>query len=505
MTSLLQLSGIARSFPGREVLSGVDLEVGQAEIVGLIGENGAGKSSLAGIVAGSATPDGGAMALFGVSYRPDSAAAARALGVDVVQQRIELDQDSTVAAAIFRGTFQQNRSQEELRRAARWALGDVGLDLDPDQLIADVPRPLWGLVEAARMLAGDAHLVIMDEVSAPLTVKEIGNLHDLARRLTRQGRSVLYVSHRLSEVLAICDRVAVLRDGLIAVDRPAAELTVDDLAAAMVSTGDATARAGAPARASAPLPTAVTAAAEPRSPGGPDPMLRVRGLQVDTRVRDVDLDLWAGEIIGLTGNRDSGVHQIAGALVGQTPHTAVELTVHGEARIIDSPEAAAALRISYFSEDDEVLGIDSSESIARSMMTAGWDDGTDFYQEVESLRSIIDTIQKLEVRARSIRQRVGSLSGGDQHKLSLAKWIAADSDIMVLNSPTRGLDVWAQREMRQMLQEAMNRGAAAIVVSVDPDELRQWCSRIAVIENGTVARWLDPDGLVTDWGSEATG
>lgn len=504
MSSLLQLAGIRRSFPGREVLVGVDLRVGQAEIVGLVGENGAGKSSLAGIVSGTAQPNSGSMSLFGVGYGPQTPEQARALGVDVVQQRIELDPTATVAASVFRGTLQEGRTQDELRRAARWALGDVGLDLDPDQLIGEVPRPLWGLVEAARMLAGDAHLVVMDEVSAPLTVKEIGNLHDLARRLTRQGRSVLYVSHRLSEVLAICDRVAVLRDGVIALDRPSAELTVDDLATAMVSTGDARARAATTApRHLAPLPTELPAT--PQIGDRSDPMVRLRGLTVDSRVHDVDLDLWAGEIIGLTGHRDSGVHQIAGALVGQTAHTARELTVHGETRVIDSPEAAAALRIAYFSEDDEVLGIDSSESIARSMMTAGWDEGTDFDQEVASLRSIIATIQKLEVRAKSIRQRVGSLSGGDQHKLSLAKWIASDSDIMVLNAPTRGLDVWAQREMRQVLQEAMNRGAAAIVVSVDPDELRQWCSRVAVIENGTVARWLTPDLITTEWSSPAAG
>ena len=343
--TLLQVEGLSRSFGARRVLRDVSFSLAAGEVVGLVGANGAGKSTLGDIVAGITAPDSGTMTLQGRAYAPLSAEDARHLGVGVVEQLIRIDPELTVAQAVFRGTARAGRPQAELRRQAQVLLSEVTLDIDPDTVVGELPHFVYGLVEIARMLAEDTRLVVLDEVSAALLPAEVTGLHAVADRLRRQGRGVLYISHRLPEMLQVVDRVLVLREGRIALDAPSSSLDPVRLAAATIE-----GTTPVPLPRTAPQP-ASPAAPQAAVPARPDPaegevVLQIRNLRVPGHVDGVDLDLRRGEIIGLTGHRSSGVREIAEALSGELPAITDEVVLHGEhrstGRAEEAPDPAAA-------------------------------------------------------------------------------------------------------------------------------------------------------------------
>ncbi|SNS37152.1 ribose transport system ATP-binding protein [Geodermatophilus pulveris] len=495
--ALLQVERLTKSFGGRRVLRDVSFGIDGGEIVGLVGSNGAGKSTLGDILAGVTAADSGQMTLSGHPYAPLSAADARLLGVDVVQQQVRIDPGLTVAQAVVRGTSQSGRPQPELRRQAGVLLAEVGLDVDPDTRVGDLPYFVHGLVETARVLAEDTRFVVLDEVSAALLPLEVTRLHAVAGRLSRQGRGVLYISHRLPEMLEVVDRVLVLRDGVIALDSPADCLDPVRLAAETM---------GEPVSLPAPRVAATLARSAPddvpvRASTWPAPAddvaLRVRNLRVPGRVEGVDLLLRHGEVVGLTGHRSSGVREIAGALSGELPAVTGEVVLHGEHRTL-GPAAGEALRLPAYHPDDDADGVDPGETIARTLTQEPWGALSDLRREIASLRGVIRTVHRLDVKTLSIRTVFGALSGGDQHKLALARWMASAQDVVVLHEPTRGLDVRSRQQVRQLLDEATAHGTSVVVVSVDPDELAECCDRVGIVSGGRVARWIDTRELAVD-------
>ncbi|MGY1650895.1 ATP-binding cassette domain-containing protein [Geodermatophilus sp. SYSU D01119] len=502
--ALLQVEGLRKSFGARRVLRDVSFSVDEGEVVGLVGTNGAGKSTLGDVLAGITAADAGAMTLMGHPYAPLSPDDARHLGVGVVQQLVRIDPGLTVAQAVFRGTPQAGRPQAELRRQAQVLLGEVALDVDPDTLIGDLPHFVHGLVETARVLAEDTRMVVLDEVSAALLPLEVSSLHAVTGRLSRQGRGVLYISHRLPEMLEVVDRVLVLRDGRIALDRPAADLDPVRLAAETVGEpvslpAPRAASAAAPEPAGAePVPTAAAPArTSSRLAPSDEVALRVRNLRVPGAVEGVDLVLRRGEVIGLTGHRSSGVREIAGALSGELPAITDELVLHGEERCLGEDEAA--LHLPAYRPDDDAYGVDPGETIARTLSQEAWGALTDVRSEIATLRGVIRTVHQLDVKTLSIRTMFGALSGGDQHKLALARWMSsAPRDVVVLHEPTRGLDVRARTQVRKLLDEATADGTSVVVVSVDPDELAECCDRVGIVSGGRVARWIDTNELALD-------
>jgi ribose transport system ATP-binding protein len=506
--TLLQVQGLTKSFGARRVLRDVSFSVGEGEIVGLVGTNGAGKSTLGDVLAGITAADGGTMTLMGHPYAPLSVEDARHLGVGVVQQLVRIDPGLTVAQAVFRGTTQAGRPQAELRPQAQVLLAEVALDVDPDTLVGDLPHFVHGLVETARVLAEDTRLVVLDEVSAALLPLEVSRLHAVTGRLSRQGRGVLYISHRLPEMLEVVDRVLVLREGRIALDSASADLDPVRLAAETV---------GAPVTLPPPRVASVAPPAPQGSPAGDDApqelvparataralpaqdevALRVRNLRVPGRVEGVDLLLHRGEVIGLTGHRSSGVAEIADALTGELPAVTDELLLHGEPRSL-GPADDRGLRLPAYHPDEDAYGVDPGETIARTLTQEAWGALTDIRKEIASLRGVIRTVHRLDVKTLSISTVFGALSGGDQHKLALARWMASAHDVVVLHEPTRGLDVRARMQVRQLLDEATAHGTSVVVVSVDPDELAECCDRVGIVSGGRVARWIDTRELAVD-------
>ncbi|SCX48818.1 ribose transport system ATP-binding protein [Klenkia marina] len=504
---LLQVDGLAKAYGSRRVLQDVSFSVAAGEVVGLVGANGAGKSTLGDVVAGRYAPDAGRMTVLGHPYAPLSAADARHLGVGAVEQLVRLDPELTVARAVCRDTELAGAPDSRVRARARAVLADVGLDLDPDQLVADVPRFVHGLVEAARVLAEDTRLVVMDEVSAALTPSEVEGLHAIARRLRSQGRGVLYISHRLPEMLAVVDRVLVLREGRIALDAPAASLEPAGLA---VATLDGAVPAARPqslpwgTSSAAPVvipqarpapedsPAVVVPATTTRPEPSSDVALEVRNLRVPGSSAGIDLRLRRGEVLGLTGRRRSGLQEIAGALTGELPAQCDGVAVRGQERPVPAQPGSAPLRLAAYRPDDDAYGMDPGETIARTLTSQEWGRPEDLRSEIATLRGVIDTVHRMNVRTTSIRTVFGALSGGDQHKLALARWMAAtEGDVVVVHEPTRGLDLRSRREVRRLLDDVTAHGRSVVVVSVDPDELTDVCDRIGVVADGRVEEWLD--------------
>jgi ribose transport system ATP-binding protein len=496
--TVLQVDGLEKSFGARRVLRDVSFSVGAGEIVGLVGTNGAGKSTLGDIIAGVTAADAGAMTLQGRPYAPLWAEDARRLGVGVIQQIVRIAPDLTVAQAVFRGTPQAGRPQAELREQARVLLAEVAPEVDPDTLVGELPHFVHGLVEIGRVLAEDTDLVVLDEVSAALLPGEVTGLHAVAGQLSRQGRGVLYISHRLPELLEVVDRVLVLRDGRIALDSPAGALDPVRLAAETV--GEPVAP---PAPRVAPLPQ--PAAAEEAVVPAPRPTptgevaLEVRNLRVPGAVQGVDLLVRRGEVIGLTGRRSSGVREIAAALSGEMPAVSDEVLLHGEPRLLATRPDDDALRLPAYRPDEDAYGVDPGETIVRTLSQERWGALTDLHKEIATLRGVIRTVHQMDVKTLSIRTAVGALSGGDQHKLALARWMATSAqDVVVLHEPTRGLDVRARHQVRRLIDEATSHGTSVVVVSVDPDELAECCDRVGIVSGGRVARWIDTGELAVD-------
>ncbi|WP_249522653.1 ATP-binding cassette domain-containing protein [Modestobacter marinus] len=492
--TLLQVDGLTKSFGARRVLRDVTFSLAEGEVVGLVGTNGAGKSTLGDILAGITAADSGVMTLRRRPYAPLSTGDARQLGVGVVEQLVRIDPALTVAQAVFRGTPQAGRPRAELRRQAQVLLSEVTLDVDPDTLVGELPHFLHGVVEVARVLAEDTRLVVLDEVSAALLPVEVSALHAVTARLVRQGRGVLYISHRLPEMLEVVDRVLVLRDGRIALDSPAD--TLDPVRLAAETVGEPV--LPAPRVAPAPPRTREVAVSPAGSRAAPadEVALEVRNLRVPGTVQGVDLLVHRGEVVGLTGHRSSGVGEIAGALSGELPAVTDELLLHGQPRSLGSPVEDGTLRLPAYRPDEDAYGVDPGETIARTLTQERRGALPDLQKEIATLRGVIRTVHRMDVKTLSIRTVFGALSGGDQHKLALARWMATSTEeLVVLHEPTRGLDVLAREQVRRMLDEATGRGTSVVVVSVDPDELAECCDRVGIVSSGRVAHWIDTSGL----------
>jgi ribose transport system ATP-binding protein len=467
MSDLLTVRGVTKAHAGMPVLRGIDLDIRPGEILGLIGANGAGKSTLMSIISGAYRADSGSMLIEDEPYHPVDKAEARGLGIGIIEQNFQIDGSLTVAQAIYRNTYQADRPHESLRRQAQWLLNEAGVHISPDARMGHLLRPEMGLVEAVRLLADDAQIVLVDEVAATFNVREIADLHFITSRLTRQGRSVVYISHRLHEVKDITNRVAILREGVIVDIQKSAQTTTERMAEVMFGR--------------------VVSRDKRLTTHSPEIVLRAKNLRGET-LKGVDFELHRGEVLAFVGPRHSGIPDIVGAITGDRPGTFDDLEIFGQRRRITRPEDAAALRITYFSEDDIDLGVSQDESIARSLMSGGWGADVDFDDEVAALRDIIGVLGKFQVKAKSILGKVDALSGGDQQKIALARFMSEDCDIMILNEPTRGLDMSSRHDVHKMLSELTESGKSAILLSTDYEDALDWSDRVCVVRDGLVWR-----------------
>jgi ribose transport system ATP-binding protein len=473
---LLRVAGIAKSYSA-PVLAEVDFSVRAGEVHALVGENGAGKSTLARIIAGLTKPDAGEMFLDGSTFAPRSKAEAEHRGVRLVMQELNLIGNLTVAENIF---FDQLPHRfgwvdySRLNAQARLVMREVGLgDIDPTRQVSSLGVAQQQLVEIAAGISRRCRVLILDEPTAALTGAEIERLFTQIRKLKASGVGLVYISHRLEELQNISDLITVLRDGRVVTTRAVSEVTLDEIVRWMVGRelGEAMQRPG--------------------RPDGPLAM-RVSGLRSGAAVRGVSFEVRRGEILGFAGLMGSGRTETMRAIFGADRPEAGQINLHeaGVPARIRSPRDAVRLGIALLTEDRKSqglllpLGVRVNVTLTRLRQLSRWK----FWirrdaEETEAAR----WAQALRVHCASVEQPVAQLSGGNQQKVVIAKWLFRDCDILIFDEPTRGIDVGAKFEIYELMAELARKGKALIMVSSDLKELLTVCDRIAVMSAGRVA------------------
>ncbi|WSY18691.1 sugar ABC transporter ATP-binding protein (plasmid) [Embleya sp. NBC_00896] len=470
---VLQVTGVGKRFPGVVALEDVRLDLVPGEVHVLLGENGAGKSTLVRILSGIHPPDSGEMRLGGEPYRPSGAAEALRAGVQVVHQELNVLPYLSVAENLFFQHLPRRFGivdRRELDRRARELLAEVGLDIAPGAKVERLGIAQQQLLEIARTLWHDARVLIMDEPTATLTPQETGRLFEILRRLTARGVAVLYISHHLDEVFEIGDRVTVFRNGRHVITREMAGLDTAEVIRLMV---------GRDLADEYPTPTELP-------PG--DELLRVENLHPQGG-EPVSFALRAGEIVGVAGLVGSGRTEVVRALYGADPARGGQVFVRGEPVRIRSPRDAVRHGISLLTEDRKSQGLVLDLPIAANVTLAALSkvSRAGLLRRGEEERLARESVERLRVKAVSVRQAVGSLSGGNQQKVVLGRWLLAGTDVLIVDEPTRGIDVGARYEIHQLLVDLAAAGKALLVVSSDLPELMGVCDRILVLSRGRVA------------------
>ncbi|MDY0747962.1 sugar ABC transporter ATP-binding protein [Paucibacter sp. R3-3] len=475
---VLTLQGIGKDYAAT-VLDGVDLQLQPGQVLALTGENGAGKSTLSKIICGLVSPTRGQMQLAGQPFAPRSRREAEAQGVRMVMQELGLVPTLTVAENLLLGRL-PNRAgwvqRDRLRALAEQQLARIGLtDIDPDLPVSRLGIGHQQMVEIARNLQDDTRVLILDEPTAMLTARESERLFEQVAQLAAAGVALIYVSHRLEELRRICDRVAVLRDGRLVDDRPMAGVTEPELVQRMIGRAldDGQERE--------------------RRPAGPV-KLRVRNLSRAQVVRDVSLDLHAGEVLGIAGLVGSGRTELLRLIYGadRADKGSVELLdKEGQAqpRWTD-PITAVRRGIGLVSEDRKSEGLLLPQSIRvnttlsdlGAVARGGW------LQPALERERVRGLVQKLRVRCSSEEQPVAALSGGNQQKVVFARWLHRNCEVLLLDEPTRGVDVGARADLYAELDRMAAEGRALLVVSSDLRELTALCDRIGVMSGGRLVR-----------------
>jgi ribose transport system ATP-binding protein len=489
---LLQMQGIRKSFVGVEVLHGVDLELRAGEVHAIVGENGAGKSTLVKVLAGVHAPDEGTIRIDGREISFAHPHAAQAAGVGIVYQEFNLLPDRTVAENVFVGREPIARGIVDRRRMERETaalLDEVGEEsFDPRTLVRRLSVAQQQVVEIVKARSLDARILVLDEPTAALADHEVELLFSLVRRLQERGIGMLYISHRLREVFTLADRITVLKDGGLVKTLPTAETDSRGLVNLMVGRE---------------LDAYFPPRAEPGDLG--DVRLRVTGLST-ALLRDVSLQVRAGEIVGLAGLQGSGRTELARAIFGADPITAGTVEIDGRPVRLKSPRAAIRAGLGFITEDRKLEGLALAQSIADNMLLAVRTVIPGARRRATAgLMSVKELAAVTELRARGPEQEVRFLSGGNQQKVVLAKWLETRPQILIFDEPTRGIDVGAKAGIHDLIRKLAREGVAVLMISSELPELIGMSDRILVMHEGTLAGELPAGAGESDIMHLATG
>jgi len=475
VTSIVELHGIAKSFAGFPALKGVSFDVRAGEVHALLGENGAGKSTLIRIISGVHAPDRGEVRIGGEAVRLSSPRDARRRGIATVYQELLLFPELSVAENIFLGNAPRTRwgrlDWAAMRAKARALLEELDChDLDVDAKVGGLSVASRQRVEIAKALSQDPRVLVMDEPTTSLAEGDVTRLMAIVQRLRERGVGIVYVSHRLREIFALADRVTVLRDGACIGTRPIGEVTEATLISMMVG------------RSIDQLFPKVDA---PRG----KTLLELRKLSYQHAVRDVSLTVRAGEILGIAGLVGSGRTELALTIFGITPATSGEILVDGKPVVIDRPRVARDLGIAYIPEDRGLQGLIRSQTLRENVSLPvldriSWATIVDQGGEVRRAR---EAIERFGIRARGTEQIARQLSGGNQQKVVVAKWLGTEPRILIMDEPTRGIDVGAKAEIHALMGRLVQQGLGIIMISSELPEVLGMADRILVMSGGRMA------------------
>jgi len=474
--ALLQMSGIVKQFPGARALDGVDLDVRAGEVHALLGQNGAGKSTLIKVLAGAHQPDEGTITWRGDLVRPSHPLAAMRLGIATIYQELDLVDGLTVAENVFLG-HEHSAAGFSKRATANAAVAELlsrlgHPELPPDREVGQLSAAGKQIVSMARALSHDAGLIVMDEPSAVLDSGEVANLFRVIRDLTAAGVAVVYITHRLEEIREIADRVTVLKDGrTVATGLSAAATPTTELIKLM--TGRSIEYLFPP-RQTTPSPT--------------DPVLEVTGLTRTGEFSDVNLTVHAGEIVGLAGLVGSGRSEILETIYGARRATAGTVSVDGAAARRGSVSKAVGAGVGLAPEERKSQGLLLDQSVARNITIASLSRfaRTGFVRRAMEQAAATEQAIALDVRPNGVRRAVRTLSGGNQQKVVLARWLLRGCRVLLLDEPTRGVDVGARSEIYALIRRLADDGVAVLVVSSEVPEVLGLADRVIVISEGRV-------------------
>jgi ribose transport system ATP-binding protein len=491
MSALLELRGISKRFGASRALTGVDFSLARGEIHALCGENGAGKSTLMNIIDGIHRPDEGEISLDGQPVVIDGPAHAMRLGIGLVHQEIALCADATVAENIFMPEINAGKhawmNYASLNERAARVLQRLGQDVDPACLVKDLSISTQQLIEIAKALTLDCKVLILDEPTAALTDNESAALFKVLHDLKDQGIGIIYISHRMAEIFAHCSRVTVLRDGRNVHSGPLAELDADGLVRRMV--GRDLGNYYPPKQ------------GDQHDAAHGEPVLEVRDIADGERVHGVSFTLRRGEILGIAGLMGAGRSELAETVCGLRTATRGTVRLNGRALAIRKYSDALREGIAYLSEDRKAAGVYLDLPIAQniaSMALKRVSSRFGLLQRSAEHRLAVELGAKLKLKSDGVDIDVASLSGGNQQKVAIAKLLATHPSVLLMDEPTRGVDVGAKSEIHHILRELASQGVGVVVISSELPEIIGLCDRALVIRDGRLAGEVQDDDMTEE-------
>ena len=477
---LLKVEGVSKSFPGVKALSNVHLELDRGEVLALVGENGAGKSTLMKVLSGIYDKDEGTIYMDGEPVEIDSPHTAQALGISIIHQELLLMPHLTVAENIYIGREKRRAGllvdDKDMNRRTSELLKHLGISLDPRATVDHLTVAQQQMVEIAKALSFDARVLIMDEPTAALTSSETEILFRLIRELKQRGTGVVYISHRMEELRAISDRITVMRDGEYIDTLVTSETDMSQVISLMVG-------------------REIAGETRPQNVKSERPVvLEVKGLSTHELLKDISFDLRQGEILGFAGLMGAGRTEVARAIVGADKHDSGEIYLNGERVRINSPADAADLHIGYLSEDRKRYGLLLGQDVNFNVLLSSLMDyvtPVGLVRDEQGRQTSRKYVKSMRIKTPSVRQYVKNLSGGNQQKIVISKWLAKNCDILIFDEPTRGIDVGAKEEIYALLNDLADQGKAIIMISSELPEVLRLSHRIVVMSAGRITALLD--------------
>ncbi|NLJ95497.1 MAG: sugar ABC transporter ATP-binding protein [Clostridiaceae bacterium] len=469
---ILTMKNINKQFPGVKALSDVDLEIRAGEVLALMGENGAGKSTLMKILTGIYKRDSGTIIYNGEEIEFSNPKAAQDAGIVIVHQELQMVNHLTVAQNIFVGREFKNGlmiDDQKMNEEAKKLFDLFEIEIDPKENMGNLTVGSQQLCEIAKAISFDAKIIVFDEPTAALTEHEIQHLFNIIRRLRDRGIGMVYISHRMDEIEQITDRVTVLRDGEYVGTIITEESTKDEIINMMVGR---------------------TIFEEPKQfsnvPADAETVLEVKNLNQGNRVKDVSFNLKKGEILGFSGLMGAGRTETARVIFGADKKDSGSIILNGKEVEIENPTDAVTLGIGYLSEDRKRFGLMLEKNLYENMSLASLDDFVSNSVINEKLERKIasEHVVSLNIRTPGVSQFVENLSGGNQQKVVVAKWLIANSDILIFDEPTRGIDVGAKQEIYELMNDLVNEGKSIIMISSELTEILRMSDRIVVMCEG---------------------
>ncbi len=479
MSALLEMKGISKRFLGVRALKGVDFELRRGEVHALVGENGAGKSTLMKVLTGIYQPDDGEIFFEGKPYAVKNIGEAQALGIAMIHQELNMMNDLTVAQNVFIGREIKKGfwlKDAEMVKETQKIFDRIGIKIDPKMQLGRLTVGKQQMVEIAKAVSRDCKLLILDEPTAALTQTEIEELFRIMEDLKAKGIGMIYISHRMDEINRISDRITVMRDGEYVGTVDTASVTKDDVINMMIGR---------------------VVYEDPKThsevPDDAEVVLEVKHLSSGNAFNDVSFTLRRGEILGFSGLMGAGRTEVARAIFGADPHDGGEIFVNGKRVNIKTPEDAVKLGIGYLSEDRKRYGLLLDKSITDNSALASIDKYTKgiFINDRRAKAEAKEENLKLRTKTPSMDQLLKNLSGGNQQKVIIARWLIRNSDILIFDEPTRGIDVGAKSEIYTLMNQLTKQGKSIIMISSELVEILRMSDRVLVMCEGKKTGELD--------------